>query len=57
MRSVGLGVYKEGDADEQLLKKISELESENAALKEEIEALKAKKSTRKSKTDADPAEE
>lgn len=57
MRSVGLGVYKEGDADEQLLKKISELESENAALKEEIEALKAKKSIRKSKTDADPAEE
>lgn len=57
MRSVGLGVYKEGDADEQLLKKVSELESENAALKEEIEALKAKKSTRKSKTDADPAEE
>lgn len=57
MRSVGMGVNNSGAADELLQKKVAKLESENAALKEEIEVLKAKKPARKGKTDADPAEE
>ena len=57
MRSVGMGVNNSGAADELLQKKVAKLESENAALKEEIEALKVKRSARKGKTDADQAEE
>lgn len=47
MRSVGMGAMPDNEEDKKLLAKISELKVENAALKQEIAELKAKRSSKK----------
>ena len=57
MRTVGMGAVPKSEEDKKLLSEITELQAENAALKQEIEELKAKKSNRKGKAEDDPVTE
>ena len=57
MRTIGMGAAPKSEGDKKLLSEITELQAENAALKQEIEELKAKKSNRKGKAEDDPVTE
>lgn len=56
MRTVGLGAAEnEKQSSEELIKKISRLEKENAGLKKEVDSLKKKaKASAEKKEKADP---
>ena len=45
MRTIGMGAAPKSEEDKKLLSEIVELQAENAALKQEIEELKANKSS------------